>query len=316
MNDAPPRFSIITKAFNEEERIADALGSAQRQTVGDFELVVVDDGSTDATADVVAGIAAEDPRVRVVRHDSNRGVAAALNTGLREARAPLVALLDADDLYMPGYLERMGEALAAHPDTGFAFTDAWWLDEASGRFFRRSTSEYLGAPPAFPEDASGLLRELLRGRNWMFGLTTFRREAAQEVGGFDASLNGAEDFDMWLRLLTAGHAGVHAGPRLAIQRDRSGSMSKDHGSMLESLRAIYARLATMDGLPEDVRRLAQNREDETDRALQPGSGGRLVGEFPLRRTLGDLRKRLAPGTVWHSTIPPEVAEAFPDLVRR
>jgi glycosyltransferase involved in cell wall biosynthesis len=312
--EGAPAFTIVTKAFNEQQRIADALRSAQAQTSTGFELVVVDDGSRDATAEVVAALAAEDPRIRLVSHGDNRGVAAALNTGLREARAPLVALLDADDLYMPEYLSRMGRALEARPEAAFAFTDAWWLDEASGRFFLRTTSEYLDAPASPPGDALGLLSALLRGHNWLFGLTTFRREAALGVGGFDESLEGAEDFDMWLRLLAAGHGAAHAGPRLAIQRDRPGSLSKDRASMLRSLRSIYGNLADMDTLPAEVRALARERLAEVagGPAGSQGAGGMVPA---ARHLLGNLRKRLAPGTVWHSETPPEVAAAFPELAR-
>jgi len=243
----PPAFAILIKAFNEEAVIGDAIRSALAQTRKDFELIVIDDGSADGTARVVGGFS--DPRIRLVTHEENRGVSAALNTGVASASAPLVSLLDADDLWMPDYLEVMGATLAATPGAGFAYTDAWWLDQEGGRFFKESTSEYLGAPRDPPTEPSDLLRSLLGG-NWLFGLTTMRRAAVEDVGGFNESLLGCEDYEMWVRLLAAGYPGVRAPGRLALQRDRRGSMSKDVSGMLR--RRLLARRIWLERPPAEV----------------------------------------------------------------
>lgn len=130
-----------------------------------------------------------------------------MNTGIAASQARYVALLDADDLWMPTYLERMGEALDANEWAGFAYTDAWWLDDATGRFYKRTMSEFLGAPSNPPRDPHEFLK-LLMPANWLFGGTTMRRSALLRVGGLNDSLRGAEDYELWIRLLARGYGAV------------------------------------------------------------------------------------------------------------
>src|SRR4051812_28108863 len=104
-----PTFSVAIPAYNAAATIAPALRSVLAQTRGDFEAIVVDDGSTDATAEAV-GPFLEDGRITLVQQE-NRGLSGARNTALASARGRYVSLLDSDDLWLPHYLERMGEAL-------------------------------------------------------------------------------------------------------------------------------------------------------------------------------------------------------------
>src|SRR5262245_9882120 len=109
-----PRVSVIMPAYNVEPFVAEAARSVLAQTFRDLELVVVDDGSTDGTADVVAAIAATEPRVRLVRQP-NRGLAGARNTAMRMARGDIFALLDSDDLWEPEFLGEQVAILDARP---------------------------------------------------------------------------------------------------------------------------------------------------------------------------------------------------------
>jgi glycosyltransferase involved in cell wall biosynthesis len=124
------RFSVVIAAFNASFTIASSIRSVIEQTEQCFELIVIDDGSTDSTAECARGFAA-DPRLRVIRQ-SNKGPAAARNAGLRCARGGYVSMLDADDLWLPEYLEVMGAALDGDPGAAFAYTDAWVLDDETG----------------------------------------------------------------------------------------------------------------------------------------------------------------------------------------
>src|SRR5680860_555489 len=103
-------FTVVLSALNEEGLIGEAIASVQAQTREDLELIVIDDGSSDGTAAVAQGLARKDERIRVIRQE-NRGLAASLNTGAAAGSAPVIALIDADDLWMPEFLERMGVAL-------------------------------------------------------------------------------------------------------------------------------------------------------------------------------------------------------------
>ena len=125
------QISVVITAYNEQDFVGIALRSALRQTRGDLEIIVVDDGSTDRTAEVVNSF--DDERIRLIRQE-NQGLSAARNTGIAAACCELVAFLDSDDLWTPEFCELMAAALQERPSAGFSYSDAWWLDDASDRF--------------------------------------------------------------------------------------------------------------------------------------------------------------------------------------
>lgn len=309
---ADPAFTAVIAAYNEEDMVADAIRSVLAQTRGDFELIVVDDGSRDRTAEVVRSFGS-DGRLRLISQQ-NRGLAASLNTGIAAGSAPYIALLDADDLWMPTYLERMGEALGGGETVGLAYTEAWWYSQRQGRFFRRTNAQYHGAPESPPEDPEALLVALMPD-NWMFGLTAMRRSVIDRVGGFEEGLRAGEDYDLWIRILAAGYRAVRAPGRLAIQRDRAVSMSTDEASMATAARDVYARAAELEGVPEEARAIARRRMAQFDAMLEAlRNGGRgMAVRRALRARLGKLRKALLGRWIWHPGVPAEVAAAFPDL---
>ena len=112
-----PRFSVIVPAYNATGTIEATIRSVLAQTATELELIVVDDGSTDGTGDLVAAIASTDERVELIAQP-NQGTAGARNTGIARASAAYVSFLDNDDLWMPRYLEAAGEALDAGPRSG------------------------------------------------------------------------------------------------------------------------------------------------------------------------------------------------------
>jgi len=172
----------------------------------------VDDGSTDGTADAVDRYA-PDPRVRLLRRPESGGPGAARNTAFAVARAPLVCMLDSDDLWLPHYLETAADALAAHPSAALFCAGNWTLEEPPG-LIRRSTSKQA---EALLEPDEFLLR--LVERNFVVNSTvTVRREALLECGGCDPSLRAAVDLDLWLRLAATGHGAIRVAEPLAVYR--------------------------------------------------------------------------------------------------
>ena len=310
-----PAFTVLIKAYNEEEFIGAAIRSALAQTRGDFELVVVDDGSTDGTAEVVEGFRSRDPRVRLVSQP-NRGVAAAWNAGVEAARAPYVALLDADDLWMPTFLERTGAALDADPNAGFAYTDAWRLQQDNGRFLRAGYVETRGLRGDPPADPHELLRRLLRA-NFILSLATVRRSAIEAVGGFNPARTAAGDYELWIRILARGLRAAWVPGRLAVRRDRSGSVSKSQRRNMTNILDICRIVVEELDVPEDVKEAARRRAADLERYLAALDGRRRgkSARLALRRGIGRVGKRVMPRRVWYPRTPPEVSAAFPELAR-
>jgi GT2 family glycosyltransferase len=301
-----PRFSVVMAAFNAAGTVRSAIGSVLAQTNPDLELIVVDDGSTDGTAEAVAGV--DDPRVRYVAQ-ANRGPAAARNTGIAQARGEYVAFLDSDDLFLPSYLERSEAALRAVPGAGFAYTDAYVFDDLTGKVRRRSAMARNRPPDPPPADPRAFLLELL-GRNFIYVAVTLPREVLDRLGGFDESLKGPEDYELWLRILIHGYRAAWIPGRAALYRKHGSQLSRNLVTMTRNLVAVY------DGInPEDLpsaahRALLERRRHETRRQLRFYSRfSRLV---PLLGVLGSL-KRAGISEAWYGEPPAEIAAAFPDL---
>jgi glycosyltransferase involved in cell wall biosynthesis len=307
----PAAFAVVVPAFNAERTIGAAIESALAQTRGDFELVVVDDGSTDATA-ARAAVYMSDGRVKIVSHE-NRGLGAARATGIAATSAPLVSLLDSDDLWMPTYLQRVGAALEEQPEAALAYCDAWVIDDDTRRVWRKGGTDHMRPPERPPAAPAALLRELVE-RNFVFGLVTMRRSALADVGSFRPDLRAAEDYELWLRLAASGHSFVRVRERLAVYRRRGDSLSADSSLIRASRREVFRLVAEeYPDVPDEVR--ARARELMLKHA--PGNGGGSRRSAASKRALIRLavraRRRLAPGRVWYPVPPPELRTAFPDL---
>jgi glycosyltransferase involved in cell wall biosynthesis len=301
----PPVHSIIVPAFNAASTIASAVGSALAQTVTGLEVVVVDDGSTDSTADVVRGIA--DERVRLISQP-NRGLPAARNAGIAVARGRYVSLLDSDDLLLPRYLELSHEALESSPGAGFAYTDAYVFDPVTGRVRQRTAMERANPPKPPPSDRDEFLLELLR-RNFIYVAATISKDALDSVGGFDETRTSAEDYELWLRILIAGYRAAWTDSPQALYRKHAGQMSRKLVTMSRSLLDVYEAIRPED-LPSDAhRQLLAERRHRVARETRLLS----VVAWAVPQGLVGVAKRAGVGEAWYDEPPAEVAAAFPDL---
>jgi glycosyltransferase involved in cell wall biosynthesis len=310
-----PAFTVALAAFNEEDWIGSAIRSVLAQTRDDFELVVVDDGSTDATADVIRGFQT-DPRIRLVSQE-NTGLAGALNAAIAAGTAPYVALIDADDRWMPTYLEEMGRVLDDDPEAGFAYPDAWGYSDPTRRFYRVSPNTDMGAPDPPPNDPEQFLRLLVQS-NFVFGLASMRRAAFDEVGGFNEALRACEDYELWIRLLSHGYRATYSPNRLVIVWNRGESMSKDERIMATHIREV-CRITIEDlDTSDEVKALARQRIRQMDRVLATldGRARTRAAWWAVRRRLGAIRRAVLSRRLWYPGTPPEVAAAFPDLAKR
>ncbi len=212
-----PRISIVIPCYNAQRYLRGAIDSVLGQTFQDLEIVVVDDGSTDGTRELVAGV--QDERLRYI-YQENRGPAAARNHGIAAAQGEYIALLDADDLALPRRLEGQLAVLEAAPDLAVVGSGYVWIDE-EGRRLSWATHSWQAYP------------ELNAFRNWLFdcpfvpSATMFRRVAWRDVGGFDEELTGPEDWNFWMRLALHGCRMTWHREVVCLYRHRPDSLSED-----------------------------------------------------------------------------------------
>jgi glycosyltransferase involved in cell wall biosynthesis len=184
-----PQVSVLLPTYNRAHYVAEAIQSALDQTFADLEVVVVDDGSTDTTSEVLGRIA--DPRVRCFRQE-NRGISGALNTAFRSARGRYVAILNSDDRWLPDLLAEEVAILQASSNVGLVYARCQAMDSA-GRPLARLT----GVPARYPGQ---MFKSLLHGDHICTIAVLIRRELVEQVGLWDERLIANEDWDLWLRL--------------------------------------------------------------------------------------------------------------------
>lgn len=185
---SPPSVTVLVPTYNRAALLGDALQSILQQTFTDFEVVVIDDGSHDATGDVLASFA--DSRLRALRQ-THKGISAAMNAGLRAARGRYIARLDSDDLWQPHLLATLVPVLESRPDVGVVYARADAIEDG------RVVPHLQGMPPRFPEDS---LRSLVYDDCTCNIALLARRECFDDAGPYDESLLANEDWDMWLRV--------------------------------------------------------------------------------------------------------------------
>lgn len=178
-----PLVSIVLPTYNGCKYLSEAINSCLNQTYQNWELIVVDDCSTDATPDIIASYVAKDSRIRSLRHSTNQKLPAALNTGHAVARGSYLTWTSDDNRYLPDALEEMTRFLAEHPNVGVVYADCAMIDD-EGQHVR----DY----PARPASQLAYM-------NALFACFMYRRTVYETVGGYDADLFLAEDWEFWLR---------------------------------------------------------------------------------------------------------------------
>lgn len=195
----PPLISVIMPAYNAAPYIRDSVATVLGQDHRHLELIIVDDGSSDGTPELVEGL---DPRITVLRQ-KNAGPAAARNLGLKTAKGEFIAFLDADDLWTPHKLSLQLAFLQAHPDYGMAYGGFLrWFAKTDGSFDPPPPAQGADAPiDALIQAQSGWIYVPLLFDNIVHIITALlRREVVETVGGFNPALPTGEDYDFWLRV--------------------------------------------------------------------------------------------------------------------
>ena len=254
-----PRVTVIVAVRDAEATLERALESIRAQSEERWEAIVVDDGSTDATAEVAQRAAGEDGRIRVVRRPA-AGVSAARNAGLAAARGAWVLFLDADDWLEPRALELLGDALAADPAVDVAY-GAWSRITELGRV-REQT--------AWPEP-DALFAVLARRSVLPINTVLFRRSLTEGVGGFDTELATGEDWDFWQRLARCGARFALVPQPVAVYRFRRESASNVPERLLAGAVEVIGR-----GHRPDPRVRSPHRDHAAGRPPQEAPSAVLI----------------------------------------
>lgn len=293
-----PLVSTIVPAYNAARFLAGALDSALAQTLGTLEVIVVDDGSTDATAAIADSYAARHPGIVRVIHQPNQGLCHARNAALADARGRYFALLDADDLWLPHHLADCVAVLEARHNVALVHADIERIDIV-GRSLCRAERHWDTL------DCEPFVALYLRREHVCCPTAVFRREAIERVGAFDTRFNrlGCEDRDLWLRITAAYDiayiADVHARYRL-----HGANMSTNFDKMRQArIRLVDKFSTTARGRPLRRRALAAvdcNLGDELMDAARPrdafGAYARAFATRPVEQNAvrGMLRCLLKP----------------------
>lgn len=267
-----PRVSVIIPAFNAEEHLEQALRSVEGQSYDDWEIVVCDDCSTDGTAELARAFGG---RVTVVRTEANSGPGAARNLAILHSRGELLAFLDADDYWLPAYLERQVALYDSAENVGIVACNAALLRPDG---FREQTYMEVVRSPA-----EVTLRRLLCS-NPIFVSALVPRRVVDEVGGFCPDLARGQDFDLWLRIVERGYRVVATREVLAVHRVGGRSWTSNVQATFHYSQQTYRRALERGNLSSRERRVAR-RELRRRRLYE-----RITSEQGLsyRRTLRAL----------------------------
>ena len=222
-----PSFSVIVAAYQVADLIGEALESIRRQTLQPLDVVVCDDGSTDDLDGVLEPYRDE----IVLLRKENGGEASAKNAAVAAANGDFVAILDADDVYLPERLAALSELAQARPDLDILTTDAYLV--ADGRRVRQNYDR------RWKFEVADQRRAILQ-RNFIFGHAAVRRERLLEHGGFDESILWTTDWELWLRLILAGALAGCVDQPLALYRLRESSLTAQRRDLL------LGKLATLE----------------------------------------------------------------------
>lgn len=185
-----PLVSVVMPAYNAEHYIARAIESILNQTFKNFELLIIDDASTDKTKEIIKRFRKKDHRIVLVENKQNLQISKTLNLGIGLAKADVVARMDADDLSLPDRLKLQYEYLEKHPKIAIVGANIIVVDEKGNQL---STREY-------PESSKDLKKVMFRYSPFAHPVVMFRKKAFEKFGGYDSKMVPCEDIDLWFKL--------------------------------------------------------------------------------------------------------------------
>ncbi len=294
-----PNVSIVMPAYNSAAHIEATLRNVFEQTLRDFEIIIVDDGSMDDTVAIARRIGQDAPThidVRIISQ-ANAGPSAARNAGVAAARAPLVALLDSDDFWAPQKLERQKEIMGKHPDA-LATSCRWAAVDANAQPTGRT-----GGVRGNTINVYGLcLRNAIAT-----SATVFRREAFDQAGGFDNRIRTCEDLDLWLRIAALKQGAIVTSPEvMSFRRVHAAQETANWRRMYRGWIRVMHKLRYRD--PQTYAQVIAAAK--AHQRLQFSSAALAAGEYRRSRLLLASALRRAPVTMLRTPKTYSVARAL------
>lgn len=182
-----PKISVVMSVYDGEKYLREAIDSILNQTFTDFEFIIVNDGSTDSSLEIIQSY--HDDRIRAINNKINIGLTKSLNNAIREARGEYIARQDADDISLPNRFEEQIKYLAEHPEVALLGTGIYMIDNGG---------KILGKRIALANPS----KSLLKSNQFNHGSTMFRREVIAELGGYNELFTYGQDYELWLRMAT------------------------------------------------------------------------------------------------------------------
>ncbi len=226
------QISILLSVHNNERFIREAVLSLLGQTFRDFELLIVDDASTDTTPQILRELAEQDSRIRVLTNAMNLGLTKSLNLALAQTHSDFIARMDADDIALPHRLEKQLAFLNAHPDIDVVGTAYEWID---------GDSHVIGQPNIVT-DPDELHRALPRTNPLLHSSVMMRQSALDRAHGYNETYRRAQDYDLWLRL--SRHSRFANLPEVLMQKRMAKSMISFANEREQLRYAARSRLAS------------------------------------------------------------------------
>jgi GT2 family glycosyltransferase len=242
---ATPAVTVVVPVYNSARYIAQALYSLKAQTFTDYEVIVVNDGSSDR--DELEQILKSHPLPVNYISQENRGVSAARNAAIRVAKGEFYAQLDADDQWTPDYLDVQLGVLRDNPDVALVYPNATIVRDGSD-----ATLEFMTISPS---EGDVNFESLVRQKCVVMTCVTARMNAIRGAGMFDESLRSCEDFDLWLRIVRNGGRIIYHRRPLVLYRRHEGSLSSDRVWMVRNLLAVFEKCAASFELTPDEKEI-------------------------------------------------------------
>lgn len=217
-------ITVIIPSYNSAHMVSYTLHSVLASTTTDYEIIVVNDGSSDDTTEVITPFL-HDKRIRYIEQE-NKGLSGARNTGITHAKGKYLVFLDSDDIILPKKLQVQSHYLDQHPDIDIVFSDSQWFVEDDFNDTR---------PVAFPVYTGNVLSQLLFGNFMHVNSVMVRTEKVREIGCFDENFKELEDWDLWLRLSINGSLFGYTQGILSKVRIRKGSMTSNQMKMNKAM---------------------------------------------------------------------------------